>query len=60
MVYGVHTSLVVTCDYDATDACANEFDGRMALPVICGKELTAANVTTILGTGKHLVGSVMS
>ena len=34
----------------------NEFEGRIALPFLCGKELTAANVTTLYGIGKTLLG----
>ena len=32
------------------------FDGRMALPFICGKELSAANVSTIYEAGRNLLG----
>ena len=35
----------------------NEFEGRIALPFLCGKELTSANVTTLFGLGKTLLGT---
>ncbi len=34
----------------------NEFEGRIALPFLCGKELTQANVTTFHNLGKTLLG----
>ena len=43
----------------ATDdqaAPASEFTGRIALPFICGKQLSAAEVTTLYGIGKVLLG----
>jgi len=41
---------------DDTAAPTIEMDGRIALPFICGKKLTAANVTTLYGIGKTLLG----
>lgn len=41
---------------DDTAAPTIEMDGRIALPFICGKELTQANVTTIHNTGRTLLG----
>lgn len=41
---------------DDSVAPTQEFDGRMALPFICGKELSAAEVTTLYGLGKTLLG----
>ena len=41
---------------DDTAAPTIEFDGRIALPFICGKKLTQANVTTLLGIGQTLLG----
>ena len=41
---------------DDTAAPTIEMDGRIALPFICGKELSAANVTTLNGIGKVLLG----
>lgn len=32
------------------------FEGRIALPFVCGKELTAANVSTLYGLGQRLLG----
>ena len=37
-------------------AVEHEFEGRFALPFICGKELTGANVTTIYNIGRILLG----
>jgi hypothetical protein len=34
----------------------NEFHGRMALPFICGKELTAAEVVTLRDIMRPMVG----
>ena len=41
---------------DDTAAPTNEFNGRIALPFVCGKELSAAEVTTLYGIGKTLLG----
>src|SRR3990172_3812467 len=41
---------------DATGTAAQVFQGRMALPFITGKELTAANITTIYSIGRTLLG----
>ena len=41
---------------DDTAAPTIEMDGRIALPFVCGKKLTAANVTTLFGIGKTLLG----
>lgn len=43
---------------DATGTPAQEFEGYMALPFITGKELTAANVGSLYGLGKDLIGIV--
>lgn len=40
----------------ATDAPQQLFNGRIALPFICGKQLTTANVTTIYNAGRVLLG----
>lgn len=40
----------------ATDVPTNPFNGRIALPFICGKQLTSANITTIEGAGRVLLG----
>lgn len=37
-------------------AVTNIFSGRIALPFVCGKVLTQANVTTIYNTGRTLLG----
>ena len=39
-----------------TNAIAAGFTGRIALPFMCGTELSAANVTTIHNLGKTLLG----
>ncbi len=41
---------------DDTAAPTIEMDGRIALPFLCGKKLTQANVTTIYNTGRTLLG----
>jgi hypothetical protein len=41
---------------DDTAAATIEMDGRIALPFLCGKKLTQANVTTIYNTGRTLLG----
>ena len=41
---------------DDNAAPANEFTGRIALPFICGKALSAANVAAIKGLGDQLLG----
>ena len=41
---------------DATGTPIDIFQGRMALPFITGKELTAAEITTIYGIGRTLLG----
>lgn len=48
--------LLIGCD-DATGTPANEFEGRIALPFVTGKELTAANVATLYSLGKRLLGA---
>ena len=49
------TALTIGADL-ATGAAANEYTGRIALPFVCGKELSAANVTTLHGLGQRLLG----
>lgn len=49
------TALTIGADL-ATGSAANEFTGRIALPFICGKELTAADVSSLYTTGKTLLG----
>ncbi len=39
-----------------TAAPVNEFDGRLAIPFLCGKELTQANVTDLEALGGSLLG----
>ncbi len=41
---------------DDTAAPTNEFNGRIALPFVCGKALTAAEVVTLNGIGRTLLG----
>lgn len=41
---------------DDTAAPTNEMDGRLALPFICGKQLTAANVSSLYAIGQTLLG----
>ena len=39
-----------------TPTVEREFQGRIALPFICGKALTAANVGTYHSAGQKLLG----
>ena len=39
-----------------TNAPANEFDGRLAIPFLCGKELTAAEVVALRDIMRPMVG----
>lgn len=48
--------LSVGATLNTTPAVTNLFDGRIALPFICGKELTAANILEIYNIGKVLLG----
>ncbi len=41
---------------DDTAGPTIEMDGRIALPFICGKELSAANVASLYGIGQKLLG----
>ena len=41
---------------NTTPAVTNLFSGRIALPFVCGKVLTAANITTIYNIGRILLG----
>jgi hypothetical protein len=41
---------------DDTGGPTIEFDGRIALPFLCGKKLTAANVATLYSLGQKLLG----
>lgn len=41
---------------DDTAAPTIEMDGRIALPFICGKELSSANVASLYGIGQKLLG----
>ena len=41
---------------DATGTAADVLQGRFALPFVTGKELTAAEVTTLYGIGQRLLG----
>lgn len=40
----------------ATDVPAQPFNGRIALPFVAGKKLSAAEVTTLYGIGRTLIG----
>ncbi len=40
----------------ATTAPVNEFNGRIALPFVCGKQLTAAEVGDLYQIGRPLIG----
>jgi hypothetical protein len=49
------TPLTVGCS-GVTATPVNEFHGRLALPFICGKELTAAEVKSLYGITAKMVG----
>ncbi len=51
------TPLTIGCS-GLTNAPANEFDGRLAIPFLCGKELTQANVTDLKVLGGYLLGLI--
>lgn len=48
--------LAIGVTLNTNPATSALFDGRIALPFITGKELTAANVATIYGIGRTLLG----
>lgn len=50
------TAPLTICASLATGVPYAPFNGRIALPFVCGKKLTAANVTTLYGIGKALIG----
>ena len=50
------SELVIGATLNTTPLVTALFDGRIALPFVCGKELTAANVTTLYGIGQTLLG----
>ncbi len=54
MVGGAAPLMIGATDDAASPA--SEFTGRIALPFICGKELTAANVSSLYDMGKMLLG----
>ena len=53
---GTTSEIVIGANMTTSPAVEQEFQGRIALPFICGKELTAANVTTLYGVGRTLLG----
>lgn len=53
---GVTAKLLVGAAYNTTPALTEQFTGRIALPFITGKVLTAANVLTLYGIGQALLG----
>lgn len=48
--------LVVGATLNTDPAVTNLFSGRIALPFVCGKELTSANVASLYGIGQKLLG----
>ena len=50
------TPLTIGCS-GLTGAPVNEFDGRLAIPFLCGKELTQGDVTDLKALGGRLLGS---
>ncbi len=53
---GTTAKLAIGAAHATTPALTEIFSGRIALPFICGKELSAANVATLYGIGKTLLG----
>ena len=53
---GTSAKLTIGAALNTTPAVTELFSGRIALPFICGKELTAANVLTLYGIGRTLLG----
>jgi len=53
---GTNAKLAIGAAHATTPALTELFSGRIALPFICGKELSAANVATLYGIGKTLLG----
>lgn len=50
------SEIVIGANMTTSPAVEREFQGRIALPFICGQELSAANVNTIYGLGQKLLG----
>jgi hypothetical protein len=50
------TAVLMLGSRDAAGTAAQVFQGRMALPFVTGKALTAAEVTTLYGIGRELLG----
>lgn len=50
------SSVLIVGARNTTAAPAFEFEGRIALPFMCGKELTSANVASLHGIGQILLG----
>jgi hypothetical protein len=50
------TAVLMLGSRDAAGTATQVFQGRMALPFVTGKALTAAEVTTIYGIGRELLG----
>lgn len=53
---GTTSKLAIGACHNTTPAVTELFSGRIALPFITGKILTAANVTALYGIGKTLLG----
>ena len=53
---GTTAKLAIGASHATTPALTEQFSGRIALPFICGKELSAANVLTIYNIGRTLLG----
>ena len=53
---GTNAKLAIGAAHNTTPAVTELFSGRIALPFICGKELTAADVAAINGLGQRLLG----
>ncbi len=53
---GTGSAFTIGASLNTYPALANVFDGRVALPFVCGKELSAAEVAQIYDIGKRLLG----
>ena len=53
---GTTSAIVIGANLTTAPTVEQEFQGRIALPFIAGAELTAANITTLYGLGRTLLG----
>ncbi len=53
---GTTSEIVIGANMTTSPTVEQEFQGRIALPFIAGVELSAANITTLYGLGRTLLG----